>query len=837
MIQIGLALKLLWRDWRSGELTLLLVSLIIAISTVTTITLFVDRLQQALLLESSSFLAADVVISSSDPIRPELLEHAAKLGLEQAETLSFLSMVFSSDRAQFSSVKAVDDNYPLRGKLIVSDEPFVGGGIADKGPEPGRVWLESRLFPSLDLKQGELLDVGVSSLTASRVLIKEPDRGGGFDATGPRVLMNLEDVAGTGVVQPGSRLTYRYLFAGAPELIEDFSAWVKPKLDENSRLIGVKQGTQGIGNALDRAERFLLLGGLLGVILAGVAIALSAQRYSLRHYDHVAILKTLGASPVAVDSLFSIIFLVLGTVATLIGTLLGYVFQEAAVTILSPYIPVTLPQPTFAPILLGMVTGFVCLLSFALPPLVKLRGIEPIRVIRRDLEGGATSNLLSYSAAIIGTLGLMWWYSKNIELTLMIFAGATCALAVLALISMTLLQSGRVLGIQAGSAWRLALGGMQRRAKENTLQIMVFGLAIMLLLILFLVRTALLDDWQAQIPEDAPNHFAINIAPEDVEPIETLMRARNLVPQPVYPMIRGRISLINGDAASERDDQRRRQQGNDERRGPGSNSGRNLTWSGTLPVDNTLVSGEWWTEDYSGEPLVSIEEDLAQTNDLKVGDALVFNIQGRELPARIASIRTVSWDNMKPNFYIIFSPGALADFPSTFMTSFHLDKEQKLLLNELIREFPTMTVIEVDAVIEQIQIIISQVTLAVELVLVLIMVSGAMVLLASIQASMDERFKQHAILRTLGASRKLVLGSLLIEFCALGAMAGLLATFGSELIVYGLETQIFELEYKLNPEIWLLGPLVGFVLIGCLGTIATRKVVNTPPNIVLRESV
>ena len=837
MMRLGLALKLLWRDWRSGELTLLLVSLIIAISTVTTITLFVDRLQQALLLESASFLAADVVISSSDPVRAELLDEAAKIGLEKSETLSFLSMVFSAERAQFSSVKAVDDNYPLRGKLIVSDQPFVGGVVANRGPEPGQVWLESRLFPSLDIERQALLDVGVSSLIASQALIKEPDRGGGFDATGPRVLMNLADVEGTGVVQPGSRLTYRYLFAGTPERVETFIEWVKPRLGENARLIGVKEGTQGIGNALDRAERFLLLGGLLGVILAGVAIALSAQRYSLRHYDHVAILKTLGASPIAVDSLFSIIFLVLGAVATLIGTLFGYVFQEAAVIILAPYIPVTLPAPTFAPILLGMVTGFVCLLSFALPPLVKLRGIEPIRVIRRDLESGATSNLLSYSAAIVGTLGLMWWYSKNIEMTLMIFAGASLALAVLALLSMTLLQSGRVLGIQAGSAWRLALGGMQRRAKENTLQIMVFGLAIMLLLILFLVRTALLDDWQAQIPEDAPNHFAINIAPEDVEPIETLMRARELTPQPVYPMIRGRISLINGDPASARDDQSRREQGDDERRGPRSNSGRNLTWSSSLPVDNAIVSGDWWAEDYRGEPLVSIEKELAQANGLKVGDALIFNIQGRELPARIASIRTVSWDNMKPNFYIIFSPGALADFPSTFMTSFHLDKEQKLLLNELLREFPTMTVIEVDAVIEQIQIIISQVTLAVELVLVLIMVSGAMVLLASIQASMDERFKQHAILRTLGASRRLVLGSLLIEFCALGAMAGLLATFGSELTVYGLETQIFQLEYKLNPEIWILGPLVGLILIGCLGTIATRKVVNTPPNIVLRESV
>jgi putative ABC transport system permease protein len=835
-----LALKLLWRDWRSGELTLLLASLVIAVATVTTITLFVDRLQQALVQESSQFLAADRVISGRSELGPEFIAKAESLNLEHATTLSFLSMVFSADRAQFASVKAVTDKYPLRGELIISDEAFKFGEIVTRGPKPGEVWLESRLLPSLDVKPGELLDVGASSFNVSKALIKEPDRGsgGGFNNAGPRVMMHMADVAATQVVQPGSRLTYRYLFRGSEANLEAFTEWAKPELPEGFRMFGVKEGTEGIGNALERAERFLLLGGLLGVVLAGVAIALSAQRYSLRHYDHVAILKTLGATPNGIDGLFITIFVALGIAATLLGSLLGYVTQLGVVAILQPYIPIELPAPGAQPILLGLITGFVCLLSFALPPLIRLRGIEPVRVIRRDLEAANINDRLAYGCGIAGTLGLMWWYSNDLYLTFIIFSGAVAAIMVLGLVAYSMLRSGRLLGMQAGSIWRLALAGMQRRGQENTVQILVFSLAIMLLLILFLVRTALIDEWQTQIPEDAPNHFAINISPEDVVPIRDMLAENDIAAQPLYPMIQGRISAVNGQAAREYDEEnreRQRAEGSEDVDAPRSSSNRNLTYASELPADNEILSGEWWPAGYQGKPLVSLERELALRNKLKVGDELTFEIQGRKLVTEVASIRSVAWDNMQPNFYIIFSPTALEDFPSTFMTSFYLERSNKIFLNQLLRSFPTMTVLEVDAIIAQIKAIIEQVTLAIELVLALILISGGMVLLASIQASMDERFKQHAILRTLGAGRKLVMGSLVVEFCALGFFAGLLATLGSEITVYALETEIFELEYNLNPVLWVLGPAVGLVLIGTVGTLATLKVVRTPPTTVLRE--
>lgn len=831
----SLALKLLWRDWRSGELTLLLASLIIAVSTVTTITLFVDRLNQALLQESATFLAADRVISSSDEIPPEFIAEAQRRDLQTAETIQFVSMVFAADRAQFSSVKAVSDAYPLRGRLIASDEPFVNGYLVEQGPPEGEVWLESRLAPSLGVSIGDVVDIGMASFTVGRILIKEPDRGGGFTDTGPRVMMNINDVPATEVVQPASRVTYRALFAGDPSALDGFSAWAESRIGDNARLFGVKEGAEGIGNALDRAERFLLLGGLLGVVLAGVAIALSAQRYSLRHYDHVAVLKTLGATPNAIDGMFTVIFVTLGFVATLIGSALGWLVQIGIVGILDPYIPIELPSPGLRPIWLGLVTGFVCLLAYALPPLLRLRATEPIRVIRRDLADPSTTDRLTYGAAVAGTIGLMWWYSEDLYLTALIFSGAAAATVALWGVAWLLLRSGRVLGMQAGSAWRLALAGMQRRGQENTLQILVFGLAIMLLLILFLVRTALIDEWSAQIPEDAPNHFAINISPEDVEPIRTLFDENDIAAQPLFTMIRGRISTINGESARERGrSQRDRDLIDDDDDAPSASSGRNLTQAAILPDDNRIIAGDWWPEDYAGPPLVSLENEFARRNQLSVGDELVFTIQGREIITEVSNIRTVAWDNMQPNFYIIFSPGALDDFPSTYMTSFNLSSDDKLFLNDLLRQYPTMTVLEVDALIEQIKTIIAQVTLAIELVLVLILVSGGLVLLASIQASMDERFKQHAILRTLGASQNLVMGSLVIEFCALGLFAGLLATFGSEITVFALETEIFELDYTVNPQLWLMGPIVGMILIGIIGTVATFKVVKTPPIRVLR---
>ena len=832
-----LALKLFLRDLKGGELTILIGAVVIAVSTVTTISLFVDRLEQALFRESATFIAADAAIYAPNPIDEAWIKKANSLGLDDAKTISFLSMVFSS-RSQLVSVKAVGADYPLRGQLSVTATPFESGSPVGKGPKKGEVWVESRLISALDILRGDSVEIGLASFEVAQILSSEPDRAVGFEsAAGPRVMMNISDVASTGVVKPGSRVTYRYLVSGDGNALEEFERWVRPKLAQSERWISIEDGAEGVGYALKRAESFLLLGALLGVVLAGLSIALAAQRYALRHFDHVAILKTLGTTVRGIDSIFMIIIFALCLIGGFLGVLVGFLAQATIAGILDPLMPVELPAPSFHGIVLGLVTGFICLFSFAFPPLLKLRAIEPVRVFRRDFSGTTVSGLLTYAFSGFGILGLMYWYSENIELTLFLFSGAIIASMVLFFVAYLLLQSGQLMGMGAGSAWRLALSGIQRRGRNISLQILVFGLAIMLLLILFLVRTALISEWQASLPKDAPNHFVLNVAQIDVDPMNNLFEENNVRAEPLFSMTRGRVIAINGEPIVVKDRLGVEESAKSKRgaRGPRFSSNRNLTWAQYLPNGNRVIDGLWWDLNYSGPPLVSIENSMAERGGVKVGDTLDFKIQDQIFSAQVASIRSVAWDSMQPNFYFIFSPGTIGQFSSTYMTSFFLEKKNKSFLNTLLRYYPTITLIEIDAVIEQITSIIKKVTLAIELVLILILVSGAFVLLASIQASMDERFRQSAILRALGASQRLILFSLFIEFAFMGVLAGIVATLGAEITVFFLESQVFELDYSPHLVLWVLGPLSGLFIIGCLGLWATRKVVVTAPSNALRQ--
>jgi putative ABC transport system permease protein len=824
-----LALRLLVRDWRGGELGLLIVALLLAVTTVTSISIFVERLRIALISESSAFLAADRIISSMLEIPGEWESAAQGLGLNTARTLSFASMVFARERNQLVSVKAVSPSYPLRGELKAGEVPFEPGQVVSTGPQPGTVWLDSRLFPALDLRPGDTVGIGVAEFRVASVLTQEPDRGGGFFDLGPRILMHMDDVPATEVVQPGSRITYRLLLAGDDDVLGAFRESIVALLRPNYRWISMRDGNRSIGSALDRAESFLLLGGLMGVILAGVAVALAANRYSQRHRDHVAILKTLGLGPRGVQRIYVFIFLMLGVGATAAGCALGYATQIGIVAIIKEFIPVALPAAGARPYLIGALTGFICLMSFALPPILRLKGVSPMRVIRGDVEGEGLQARVAYGFGIGGTLLLLVWYSGSLFLTVVVVGGTLVIAATFGSMAWLMLRAGRRVGMQAGSVWRLALAGMQRRGRDSAVQIVIFGLAIMILLILILVRTALIAEWRAQLPENTPNHFVINIVPEDVEPVRAMIAEVADATGALYPMIRGRVTAVNGEEVGSWMRRRGGFEG-----GPSLSSGRNLAWAAEFPADNSLVAGQWWDSD-TEEVLVSVEEDYARDAGIWIGDRLLYNIAGREIEARIASIRRVNWDGMRPNFFVLFSPGALEDFPATWMTSFHLAPERKLFLNDFLGAFPTVTVIEVDAIIAQVQSIVERVTLAVELVLGLILISGALVLVASVQASMDERMREHALVRTLGASRKRIMGSLGIEFCALGLFAGVMAVIGTEVTVYALETQVFDLRHSVHPWLWAVGPALGVLIIGALGLAVTRRVVSAPPMMVLRE--
>ncbi|MEQ8993032.1 MAG: FtsX-like permease family protein, partial [Pseudomonadales bacterium] len=793
--------------------------------------LLVDRLQRALVSESSEFLAADRYIGSSREIPDAFRDEARALGLDISDTVSFPSMVFAGDeRNQLVSVKAATPGYPLRGTLVIADQPFGQGQPTDALPAVGEVWLDSRLFPALDVTIGDTVEVGMARLTISRVLITEPDRGGGMFDLGPRLLMRMEDVPRTEVVQPGSRLSYRLLLRGPEDTLESLRESLP--LEPNYFWRDIRSSSQSIGAALDRAESFLLLGGLLGVLLAGVAVALSAHRYAGRHYDHVAILKTLGATPAQILRAFLTILSLVGAVAVALGLMLGTGLHLAIVAVLSSIVPVALPLPTLRPFLLGAATGLICALSFALPPLLHLYRVSPMRVIRRDLGSAPPSQIISYAAAAAGSLGLLIWYSGSLWLTVWTLLASTVVLAVFAVLALLLLRGGRVVGMQAGSGWRLALAGLQRRRRENVAQILIFGLAIMLLLILVLLRTALLDEWRAQVPADAPNHFLMNVTPDQVYELSAMLDEASSRRGELYPMIRGRVVDVNGTDARDWEEQHRTSAG-DDGDGPRLRSERNLTWMTEAPPDNRVVRGDWWAPD-DDRALVSLEVEYAENLGLSVGDRLTFDIAGRMVETEIANLRRLDWESMRPNFFIIFSPGVLEDYPATYMTSFHLDADQKPFLNRLLSRFPTVTVIEVDALIRQVQSIIARVTQAVELVLGLVVAAGILVLIASIQAGRDGRMQEHALVRTLGGTRRLIAGSLAAEFALLGLFSGIVAVIGAEATVALLQLQVFELGASLHPWMWLAGPVLGSLLILVVGMLGTRSLISTPPMLVLR---
>lgn len=819
------ATRMLARDWRGGELGVLVASLVLAVAVVSGISAFTTRLQAALEQESHRFLAADRVVRSGFDMPVDWLKEADIRGLSQARTLTFPSMVFAGeDNMVLASVKAVSDAYPLRGELTYSEQPFGSVLPGTRGPAPGQVWLDSRLFALLDVAIGDTVAVGDADFVVVAAARTEPDQSASFMGYGPRVLMHYDDIPATGVVQPGSRVEFRQLYAGSDAELDDFVAWLDSRLGDNQNLLDVNQGQPGIGSALARAESFLLLAGSLGVVLAGVAIALAARRFSERHNDYVAIMKSLGATSGSVNRLYGSSLLLLGIVATTLGCAAGWGMQFAFFELFAEQMPVQPGPSGVRPYVIGSATALTCLLCFAWPPLRRLGLASPLRVLRRDMPTEARRTVGDYFIGLTAVTLLMWAYNQNWKLTFAVLAGLAITVVLGLGLALTLLRGGRLVGMSAGSIWRLALAGLQRRGTANALQVVIFAMAIMLLLVLLLVRTSLIDEWQTQLAPDTPNHFMLNIAPEEVQGVDQMLRAQSIASEALYPMIRVRLMSVNDEALERTDDrsQPRRQRES------------NITWSDTLPAGNELVAGDWWAPD-SAESVVSVEAEYAERLGVTVGDKLGFLIGSEPLEATITSIRTLDWQSFKPNFWLVFPPRALASYPATFMTSFHLGEGDKAFLNTFIRSFPTVTVVEMDVVIEQVRSIVEQVSAAIELVLAVIIGAGSLVLVAGVQASVDARMHESTILRALGARRSLILGGLFIEFAALGLFAGLLATVAAEISVYILQTWVMDMSYAPSPWVWPVGVGAGMALIAGLGVYSCRRVVSSPPVALLRE--
>lgn len=831
MVQASmLAVRLLWRNWRSGEVRVLAGALILAVAVVSCISMFTDRLESALTAQSHTFLAADRVVSSSRPIPTEWQSLAARHQLRTALKTQFSSMVYAGDEMHLAAVKAVTQAYPLVGELTVSLQPFTTDKnrimVADGGPAPGEAWVDSRLLPLLKIQLGDTLMVGEKTLVATRVIVDEPDRGSSFGAYGARVLMNQADLAATQVIQPGSRITYGWLVAGPERQVEAMLAELKPRLTAHEKIMDVASAQQGLGNTLDTARQFLMLSAMISVLLAGVAIAIAARRFASRHVDQVALMKSLGANSGAIRRLYGVQLFILGLLASVLGLAVGYGLQSLIASSVASLLAVELAGVQWPALLPGVLTGFVCLIFFVAPPLWHLPAIPPLKILRREI---AVNSLQFYWQALLGLLAMVvlvmvfsrdWWLSGSIILAML------ALMLLVALFAGLLLKVGQLLGRRAGSVWRLALASLQRNTRQSVIQMMVFALALMLLLSLTSLRTTLLSDWELQLPPETPNHFLLNMTPAEAQGVTTLMAQQNLKAQQLFPVVRGRLVEINGrepnaEARSKAEVLRREA---------------NLSWTHMLNQDNNVVAGHWWGDWHEhGIAGVSVEEQTAKELGVWIGDDLTFDIGGLRLEARVASVRSLRWDSMNPNFYFLLSPGALDGFSPTYLTSVYLPDDQKVFINTLLTAFPTIVVIEMDRVIAQIQTIVEQVSLGVELMLGLVLLSGFFVMWAAVSASMDERMQEAALLRALGSSRHRLLGSLWIEFSLLGLFAGIMAATGAEILLLSIQYWVLDIPLRAHWDIWLWGTLGAAWLVGTLGVISCRKVVSTPPGLMLRE--
>ncbi|MFQ6571819.1 ABC transporter permease [Pseudomonas sp. UM16] len=826
----ALALRQLLRDARAGELRVLFFALLVAVAASTAIGYFGARLNGAMMLRATEFLGADLVLQGSSPAQPEQLAEGTAAGLQHAQVVEFSSVIATDNGIQLSSVKAANSAYPLRGELRSAAEPYAketrGGG-----PAAGEAWVEPRLLAALNLKIGDSIDVGMKTLRMSRVLTYEPDRAGNFYSLTPRVLINLADLEATGVVQPGSRVMYRYLWRGEPEALARYHASISKNLAPNQRLKDARDGNQQIGGALGKAERYLNMASLVAVLLAGVAVALSASRFATRRFDASALLRCLGLSRRQALGLFCLQLAILGSLAALGGAVLGWLAQLGLFKLLQGLMPAQIPPGGLTPALAGIATGLVALAGFALPPLAALGRVPPLRVLRRDLLPVPPSSWLVYGTALFALGLIMWRLSLDLLLTFALIGGGLVAAVVLGGLLLLGLRSLRRLLVDSPLAWRLGLGQLLRHPLAAAGQSLAFGLILLAMALIALLRAELLDTWQNQLPKDAPNYFALNILPDDKNTFAQRLNEFSAEAAPLYPVIPGRLTEINGQAVQ--------QIVSKESTGDRAvQRDLSLTWAADLPQGNHLSEGQWWQASPgtdSNLPGVSVETELAQSLKLKLGDQLTFSIGGQQRQAVVSSLRTVNWDSFQPNFYMIFQPGTLQDLPTTYLTSFFLAAGHDQQVVALSREFPAVTILQVDALLEQLRSILAQVTLAVEYVLLFVLAAGLAVLFAGLQATLDERIRQGALLRALGAGRGLLIKARRIEFGLLGAASGLLAAIGCEVITLVLYRYAFDLSWSPHPWLLLL-PVIGALLVGGAGIYGTRRALNASPLTVLRES-
>ena len=824
---IALARTLLARDWRAGELTLIGLALVIAVASVTTVGFFTDRVHRALEQQANQLLGADLVVASTRPVDEGLAQEAARRGLEVTRMLRFPSMVMKDRANLLASVKVIEGRYPLRGELRLAQALYGPDKRVRGVPSAGSVWVDERLFTQLGLAMGEELQLGNSTLRVEAIVTQEPDTAVGFINAGPRIFLNAADLGATGLIQTGSRVHYRLQIAGPAPVIEAYRDWAAARLDTGSRLEGIHDARPEIRGALERAEKFLNLAALTSVVLAAVAIVLAARRYLQRHLDGCAVMRCLGARQSRVLRLYFIHFTLLGTVASIVGGILGVLAQLLLASWLGNLVTVSLPAPGPGPAIGGFVTGLALLVGFALPPLASLGRVPTLRVLRRDLGVPDRVGMVGYALGFAVIAALVFWRAHDLRLGGIVLAGLVGVVILAGALVWLLLKA--LSGLKGrGVSWRFGIANLRRHALGSVIQIVALAVGIMALLTLTLIRSDLLQAWQASLPPDAPNRFLVNIQADQVAPLREFLAAQGLPPPVLHPMVRGRLTQLNGRSVTSENytDERARRLVDREF---------NVSWAATMQTDNRIVAGRWW--DRSGSPAeqFSMESGIAETLGVRLGDTLQFDFGGIPVAGKVTSLRKVDWDSFHVNFFVVAPPGLLDKQPASYITSFHLAPGRVNVLATLAKRFPNLLLIDVAQIMGQVKKMMDQVARAVQFVFLFTLLAGLTVLYAAIASTQDERLYQASIMRALGANRRQLARANITEFLVIGALAGIIAAAGSSILGYALAIKVLNLEYAASAPVWLIGILGGSLGIAAAGYLGTRAALEVSPLKVLRR--
>jgi putative ABC transport system permease protein len=825
----------LWRDLRAGELRLLVVAVTLAVAALTAVGFFADRLQGGLQRDARQLLGGDAVIVSDNPPPAAFRDKAVALGLSVTQNLGFPTMARAPQakggNTRLVALKVVAPGYPLRGTLRISPQLQGAGSPTRDIPARGQAWVEAQLLDALGLALGDTLLLGDTSLTISQLIVNEPDRGAGFMNFAPRVMINEADIAATGLVQPASRLTYRLAVAGEDGPVAAFISWAQATVKDPSvrgvRVESLQGGRPEMGQTLERAEKFLNLVALLAALLSAVAVALAARGFAANHLDDCAMLRVLGLSQRRIASAYTLEFTVVGLLASALGVLIGYAVHHVFVLLLAGLVDASLPAPGIWPVLFGMGMGLTLLLAFGLPPVLQLAQVPPLRVIRRDVGRLKPASLGVLGVGVIGFATLLLAASRDLTLGLIAVGGFAAATAVFALLSWLAVRLLRA-QVRESTAPRwlvLATRQISARPAYAVVQVSALALGLLALVLLVLLRTDLISSWRKATPADAPNRFVINVMPEQGDEFQQALKDGGIARFDWYPMIRGRLVAINGRTVTPEDYTEERARRLVDREF-------NLSHSANRPPQNDVVAGRWTNEEQGA---ISVEDGLATTLKLKLGDRLRFDIAGVQNEATITSLRKVDWGSMRANFFAMYPVSRLPEVPSTYMAAFRAPATPGFD-NALVGRFPNVTNVDMSSTFNQIQRVLDQVVRAVEFLFAFTLAAGLVVLFAAVSATREERAREFAILRAIGAGSALLRQVQRAELLGVGLLAGLLASVVASLVGWALAHYVFQFDWVVSLWVPLWGSISGALLALAAGWWGLREVLRRPVVETLRRA-